>query len=201
MKILKLSVILGLLTTLNGASFDCKKATSFMEHTICNDKELSKLDEELAKSYKIAKMKADQEVLKQEQRVWIETSQKSCQNADCLKKVYKQRIYELNNYESNQDININGNYISKNDPDGSIEIVMISPVKFQFAIDAVSFNGNMCSAEGMAYINLKNNHAQSFDKRINMKFSKNFKTIEIDTVDSTEFCGLNAYMNGTYKKR
>ena len=56
-----------LIGNLYGASFSCQKASSFIEHTICNDSVLSKLDDDLAISYKNAlKNSSDKEQLKKE---------------------------------------------------------------------------------------------------------------------------------------
>jgi uncharacterized protein len=45
-------ILFGLLSTqTNAASFDCHKATTWLEKTVCSNPELSKLDEELAKAY------------------------------------------------------------------------------------------------------------------------------------------------------
>ena len=50
-----LSIIIVVLTFLAipswSASYDCTKASTQVEHLICNDDELSKLDEELAFNY------------------------------------------------------------------------------------------------------------------------------------------------------
>ena len=40
------------IATVSAASFDCAKASSKTEKAICTDPELSKLDEDLASSYK-----------------------------------------------------------------------------------------------------------------------------------------------------
>jgi uncharacterized protein len=52
---IKLSIIIvlfGLLSTQAlAASFDCNKATTWVERSVCSDAELSKLDEQLAKAY------------------------------------------------------------------------------------------------------------------------------------------------------
>lgn len=56
------------------ASYDCKKAKSFVERKICKVPELSKLDDEMAIQYKESMSKlseADAEELKASQRLWI----------------------------------------------------------------------------------------------------------------------------------
>ena len=43
-------------TSASAASFDCKKASTNIEHAICNDPELSKLDQEIAVAFKSLKI-------------------------------------------------------------------------------------------------------------------------------------------------
>lgn len=62
--------------TAHAASFDCTKANSLMEKTICSNPELSKLDEELGKIYSdvLAQLKDDpvkHKELRNDQRKWI----------------------------------------------------------------------------------------------------------------------------------
>ncbi|HAU6473917.1 TPA: DUF1311 domain-containing protein, partial [Citrobacter freundii] len=55
------------------ASFDCQKASTEIEHKICDNERLSKLDEQLSSTYSIA-LKAnpgDADTLKTVQRQWI----------------------------------------------------------------------------------------------------------------------------------
>ena len=56
MKIYKLFVLVWLaqIATVEAASFDCAKANSKIEKLICNDNELSLLDEKLNLAYKAA---------------------------------------------------------------------------------------------------------------------------------------------------
>ena len=45
-------VVFGLFQHAQAASFDCKKAGNKIERTICQDSEISMLDEEIPKAYK-----------------------------------------------------------------------------------------------------------------------------------------------------
>jgi uncharacterized protein len=61
-------------TQATATSFDCKKAASWVEKTVCSNPELSKLDEELAKAYHnaIASLSPEgQKETKQYQRQWL----------------------------------------------------------------------------------------------------------------------------------
>jgi uncharacterized protein len=78
----------------NAASFDCTKSRSFVENTICADKELSELDSQLADVYRPA---ADTR-LKSDQRNWLQYVRNTCQTAACIKSVYKHRLKQLASY-------------------------------------------------------------------------------------------------------
>jgi uncharacterized protein len=47
-----------LMSSAQAASFDCAKASSFVEKAICSDKRLSSMDDQLARLYKAARAAA-----------------------------------------------------------------------------------------------------------------------------------------------
>ena len=92
-----LSIIIVVLTFLAipswSASYDCTKASTQVEHLICNDDELSKLDEELAFNYSQTMEQGDyKSYLKNSQEFWLKNIRDVCTNTACLKEVYEQRI-------------------------------------------------------------------------------------------------------------
>ena len=107
-------LLLGLVLALpsaQAASFDCAKARTLVEMTVCTSPELSKLDETLLVAYKAAlgglTQKASAE-LKSNQRHWLDFAQRACtKNAsvasnayddagrDCLATLYQDRIKVL----------------------------------------------------------------------------------------------------------
>ena len=74
------------------ASFDCNKARSFAEKTICSNKKLGDLDLRLAGIYKegLAEMPS----LREEQRAWLRTL-RECKDEVCLIEKYEERIDDL----------------------------------------------------------------------------------------------------------
>jgi uncharacterized protein YecT (DUF1311 family) len=102
-------VLFGLLSTQAlAASFDCKKAATWLEKTVCSNPELSKLDDELAKAYHDALSSLSpegQKETKQYQKQWLKNLSPFCKvrakfefddsTAECLKVVYKKRITQL----------------------------------------------------------------------------------------------------------
>ncbi|MGA3280382.1 MAG: DUF3298 domain-containing protein [Smithella sp.] len=75
--------LLGFISTqANAASFDCKKAASWLEKTVCANTELSKLDEQMAKAYSDALnglSPEGQEETKQYQKQWLNDRVPSCE--------------------------------------------------------------------------------------------------------------------------
>jgi uncharacterized protein/uncharacterized MnhB-related membrane protein len=79
------------------ASFDCTKATTPTEKTVCTNPELSSLDEQLAKSYRnVLAVTADQSQLRQAQRTWLTQVLNRCEDTKCLANAYQNRITTLN---------------------------------------------------------------------------------------------------------
>ena len=99
MKLNKLFIVaISLITSLlYGASFDCDKASSKVEHLICGDDELSILDEHLSIAYRDAKKYKEYKQLKLEQRKWMKR-RNSCITIYCLKQSYTNRLKILEGY-------------------------------------------------------------------------------------------------------
>ena len=78
---------------INGASFNCQKSHTFVEQAICNNKQLSDLDEKLDEAYKRALKKTiDPDFLRENQRGWLTEERDVCQDVTCLKHAYKERL-------------------------------------------------------------------------------------------------------------
>lgn len=82
-------------TSAFAASFDCSKASTPIEKTICGSKRLSALDDELAATYAAAR-KSGGEKVRQSQRKWLAETRAECEDYDeCLEQVYLTRIATL----------------------------------------------------------------------------------------------------------
>lgn len=80
----------------DGASFNCSKATTIVEKTICANEKLSNLDEQLAKAYKFIILMSDNPGrVKGEQQEWLSNVRDQCQNESCLQGVYDSRLAQL----------------------------------------------------------------------------------------------------------
>lgn len=79
----------------HAASFDCAKAGTKVEKLICEDVELSKLDEELNAAYKAAlKDQTQGDSIKQAQKKWMK-ERNGCADAACVKRAYEVRLQRL----------------------------------------------------------------------------------------------------------
>lgn len=90
-QITKLGLIL-IVGVAQAASFDCTKAATKVEHIICDNPEISKLDDELNATYKTAVQDKQQaNAIKQAQKQWMK-ERNNCADADCVKRVYEGRL-------------------------------------------------------------------------------------------------------------
>lgn len=95
---LLLSVVFG--SVVQAASFDCNKATTETEIAICNNPELSALDEALHVAYRdilVTNFDEAAEIAKTEQRNWIIERNICGFEVSCLVDEYKKRHIELSN--------------------------------------------------------------------------------------------------------
>lgn len=84
----------------HAASFDCAKAQSKVEHMICDNPELSKLDEELVASYKAALQdQSKAKTIKGAQRQWLQ-ERDGCAKTGCVENLYRKRISQLRSIQS-----------------------------------------------------------------------------------------------------
>lgn len=100
MKIVPLLILATLFcnTTSYAAGFDCNKARSSTEKTICNTTSLSNLDEILVLSFnKAVASSADVKALKTAQQAWLKTREACTSNVSCITQAYTSRISELVN--------------------------------------------------------------------------------------------------------
>jgi len=94
------SLMLASFNPLNAASFDCRKASTDIEHLICEDSELNRLDTEMGRLYNEAKHLPG---MKDEQKRWVHHRNKLCGSSDgCLIGETQDRIAALKNALAHQ---------------------------------------------------------------------------------------------------
>ncbi len=79
------------------ASFPCEAARSAVEKLLCSTPATSDLDEHLGRYFAGAKLalKHAEACLVSDQRQWLRTTRDACRDADCLKRVYLDRLATL----------------------------------------------------------------------------------------------------------
>jgi len=79
------------------ASFDCRKAQSRVEKTICADAKLSELDDLLGRYYEGARMalQGSEACFKADQVRWLRSVRDGCGDGACLSTAYLNRLGEL----------------------------------------------------------------------------------------------------------
>lgn len=81
--------------TAHAASFDCKKASTFVEKAICSNKTLGALDEVLSENYRymLASDIGDgaRKHLRESQRAWIKERNR-CTTTYCVEALYRERV-------------------------------------------------------------------------------------------------------------
>lgn len=81
------------------ASFDCAKARTFVEKSICHHQQLSALDTALAAAYqkRLAHTKEKWEIahVKETQKNWLHFQRNSCRSITCIGREYEERLHEL----------------------------------------------------------------------------------------------------------
>ncbi|MBK1723556.1 DUF3298 domain-containing protein [Thiocystis violacea] len=85
-------------TTPQAASFDCGKARTWIEQTICGDAALSRLDARMAKAFEAARSAlteaSEREALLEAQRAWLQRRD-ACGDTGCLSELYGARLAAL----------------------------------------------------------------------------------------------------------
>ncbi len=90
-------------TSTTKPSFNCSQITSTAEQLICGDSALAELDNELARIYQgYLGVTKDPESLRKKQRAWLTAVRDSCDNVECLNRIYMYRIQEFRNMQSSE---------------------------------------------------------------------------------------------------
>lgn len=132
--------ILSVSLNVSAAGFDCLKASTAVEHMICDNKALSALDSAMTNLYQSKK----DNNLKEIQRGWIKTKRDSAKSVDELNTLYAEHIQFLSEYAklANQ-INENNNTVKQPKPTVTKGKLQLS----DFRNDFISVDGNEYSTQ------------------------------------------------------
>jgi uncharacterized protein len=96
---LPIATIVGCLVlsvSVQAASFGCAKVSTQVESMVCDDADLSKLDDDLANAYKKEiDSSEDINIAVKSQKLWLKETRDNCQDVGCLKAAYQSRVKEL----------------------------------------------------------------------------------------------------------
>jgi len=187
-----------ILSSSYGASFDCTKATTKVEHLICGDTQLSSLDEQLLQAYRSARASHPKpDMLKMQQRRWLNYTRDDCSTVSCLKDVYTERIERLKGYSDRLRAHSkwSGEYAMDSD---SIKIEK----SLHFTYSSVGGRDHICQVDGkfrevMGKLQFDDD---ANDCHITIQ-SLSPQSIQIDISACRYYCGMNAYTtSGVYTK-
>jgi uncharacterized protein len=82
-------------TSCLASSFDCSASISHIEKLICDNKDISLLDEKMAEAYTNVIFSEGDGTIHKTQGLWLKTTRNACHSLDCLRKVYQKRIASL----------------------------------------------------------------------------------------------------------
>jgi uncharacterized protein len=182
------------------ATFDCDKASTFVEKVICSDTRLTNLDDQLERQYKDAlAASSNNGALKAEQKAWL-SSRNQCKDSDCIMKAYNDRISVLIAMSAPvKSGDVTGTYKMKDR--GAAGVVLIQQTangRIKFYVNATySTNTGELSGE----VPLNGEAANYVYKELDCTLSFNFVPGGLVlNQDGSCGMGLNVSAAGTYKR-
>lgn len=195
------------------ASFDCAKARTSMETTICADPALSKLDEQLAASYKRAQnVSGAKAAVTQSQRGWLGSPELGlCGDAACYRDAFAARIALLNGVAPATDpaAKWNGLYQrhhnGRPDPDtANLVIVGLNGGRLLMSGDAIWLGANAAKGQvnlgaidGVATV--RGSHATFDEDGCHAELALKAQTLAV--VRDADCGGFNVSFAGDYRRK
>jgi uncharacterized protein len=197
---LMLATPVALTTWARAATFDCNKASNFVEKVICSESRLTSMDDQLGRLYKDAlAASSNNETLKTEQKAWL-SSRNQCKDSDCIMKAYTDRITALSAMTTPAEAgDFTGTYKMKDDgAAGEALIQQTGNDRIKFYINATY---RMNTGELSGEVPLNGNAATYVDKEFDCTVSFNFAPGSLVlNQDGSCGMGLNVSAGGTYKR-
>jgi len=182
------------------ATFDCDKASTFVEKVICSDLRLTNLDDQLGRLYKDAlAASSNSGALKVEQKASL-SSRNQCKDSDCIMKAYDDRISVLGAMSAPaKSGDVTGTYKMKDR--GAAGVVLVQQTtngRIKFYINA-TYRTNTGELSGE--VPLSGDATNYVDKELDCTLSFNFMPGSL-VLNQDGFCGmgLNVSAAGTYKR-
>jgi uncharacterized protein len=182
------------------ATFNCDKASTFVEKVICSDLRLTNLDDQLGRLYKDAlAASSNSGALKAEQKAWL-SSRNQCKDSDCIMKAYDDRISVLGAMSAPaKSGDVTGTYKMKDR--GAAGVVLVQQTtngRIKFYINA-TYRTNTGELSGE--VPLSGDATNYVDKELDCTLSFNFMPGSLVlNQDGSCGMGLNVSAAGTYKR-
>jgi uncharacterized protein len=201
------------------ASFDCGKASTRVEKTICAAPDVGVLDVELAKRFQEGLKTHSPPAWREEQRRWLRELRDRCPDAACLRSAYASRLDQLAHRDNPAavDASVFGTYVAPTevgyfDPDTqnwkvgeSDDCLSISPSAdggADFSIESIQTNGHSCSIyetaqrvdNGFEFLDQQPENKAWEQCRLRLVVKQG--VIEVETEGCRGYCGMRAGLDG-----
>lgn len=194
------------------ASFDCAKAATSQERLICGSAELSRLDEQGARSFAAALAAAsDKSLVRAWQRDWLRTTRNGCADADCLRRALSTHNGEMDEFAqvSSAGPTVSGIYerYVHGEPDRHAAQIMVLALKGNRArvLGSAIWVGNPATgsvhtgeAGGLVQIAGDRALLQGDSCRLAITFAKD--ALRVDEATDSSCGGMNVTFAGGYRR-
>lgn len=187
-----------------GPSFDCHKAQSFVEKSICSDEALAALDLRMSEAFKsVVSQSAPATSLRAEQREWIKVRD-ACTEIACIKASYESRLGVLESWDpqgvkeldSMVGTHQRASRCAECKPD-CMQVKRISATRAQLFVFASGANSHACGAESLELVSLFPIRFANADGAIEVEVDGGkliLHEVQSDRIGSA-FCGANASLD------
>ena len=103
------------------AGFDCEKATTYVEKTICSSQQLSSKDDQLYDFYERAKNDPNQKGVMIEIRKWLKNERNKCDTESCIEDAYDNFLPKIEESLNANDEMSNKNLVAGNSQDKRLD--------------------------------------------------------------------------------
>jgi uncharacterized protein len=207
-----------LLPLVSAQSFDCSRASTAVEKMVCADRELSRLDEEMARAFADARKRFDAATVGQP--AWLTTVRNRCASSTCVKDAYEARVRYLRGLAPGAGFpldRLEGDWtrVSTSPAEkGYLTIDSATAAQFNFTLAATlalsgrpitadDFNYRMGQVDGVAVTRAGTAVYRDADSKCSVTFIRLDATRLI--VDTSSECalmaGVGVTFNGEYRRR
>lgn len=181
------------------AGFDCTKAASKAEKTICADPVLSDYDSQLSRAWSAAlKQTRYAKELKADQRAWL-NQRDTCEDWVCLRREYARRLAML------APANIAGGFVWEGDwskvtapqVGADLRVQVLAPGRYRISLSGHS-GANSGQYEGEARADGNTLRVDDADGDCRLVLRRTHRQVEVEQVDGSCGAGAGVYYDGRY---